>query len=199
MLIPDFDTKLFLDALPKIAPLWDVSEVVKAEQYIRERAEMVRAGVRRCPSWFQEELNALDSRMRAWWDDWRQEWILDRRQDEGFYLTVIRFRPTPDLQLDSKLIEALRANDMQRQSVAENLAKKNAAAEAQEKANEKAGDEIVAAAVDSLSSKSLETMAKVLTAIQTGETIVAHGDDAKFLQRVEDERKKAPKRPRKVK
>lgn len=228
MLIPDFESKCFLDALPKIAPSWDVLEVKKAEGFLRERVEMVRAGVLRCPSWFQEELNKIDSRLRCWWDEWTGKWVIDRLQDEGivegmlrlakdqpqdvadsirasasgmlaegaYYLTVLQFQPNENFQLDRSLLDALRKADMQRfSSPAEYLTKKREEAAKIEEANKKAGDEKIMAAVDSLSSKRLETFLKVHEAFETGETIIAHGEDAKFLQGIEDARRLAPPLP----
>lgn len=221
MLVVDYETHLFLKVLPKIAPAWAPIEVKKAEGFLRERAEMVRAGVRRCPTWFQEELNSIESRLRCWWDAWKEEWVIDRLQDEGvvqdtlnlakvetaenaqalrksaesfdgpYYLTIMHFKPGGEFQLDRKLLDALRSSDMQRHvSPAAWQAEQDAKAEKIEAANGKAGTDIALAGVDKLSAKSAETMVKVFDALATGETIIAHGDDAKVLQRVEDERKR---------
>lgn len=222
MWIPDYESHLFLKALPHVAPAWDVRETDKAAAYLRSRKEMVEAGVARCPEPFRVELSRIESKLRAWWDAWKEEWIIDRLQDDDvvssmlrlaeaenaeisealrvaaagliedgpFYRTIMHFKPAGDFQLDERLLDAIRMSDMQRAgSPAQYDAAKEARAEEIREANAKAGDDAVLGAVDSLSNKSLETMAKVFEALETGETIIAHGDDAKFLQRVDDERK----------
>src|SRR5947207_14437180 len=78
-LVPNFEGKRLLEILERL-PL---DERRQLRSVIRQRAAMVRAGVMRCPTWFQEELNAIDSRLRAWWDAGNQRWIIDRLQDEG--------------------------------------------------------------------------------------------------------------------
>jgi hypothetical protein len=83
MLVMDYESKIFVDAAKLCLPLWSPDDMVKAERYLRDRAEMVRSGVLRCPEWFQTALNKIDSRLRCWWNAWTEEWIIDRRQDEG--------------------------------------------------------------------------------------------------------------------
>lgn len=90
MLIMDYESKLYVDAARKLLPVWSPDDLHLAERYLRERAEMVKAGVVRCPSWFQEELNKIDSRLRCWWDAWKEEWCIDRRQDEGIVEGLLR-------------------------------------------------------------------------------------------------------------
>jgi hypothetical protein len=158
-------------------------ELKLVEAHLRERQEMVRYGVTRCPTWFMEELLKLDGKMRAWWDSWAEQWILDRLQDEGFYITVMRFKPDGELQLDQHLIEFLRANDMHRFTPAEHRKKKQEAADATQKRNDRAASEKVLAAVDSLSSKALREFIAVEEAIQSGETITAHGDTLNFIEK----------------
>ncbi|HDY64688.1 MAG TPA: hypothetical protein ENH84_00445 [Phycisphaerae bacterium] len=51
------------------------------------------------------------------------------------------------------------------------------------KQNEKAGDEKVAAAVDSLPSKNLREFIDVERSRHTGETVISHGPDQAFLER----------------
>src|SRR5436190_2681661 len=213
-LVPDFESKLLLDILDRL-PL---DEQRQLRSVIRQRAAMVRAGVMRCPTWFQEELNAIDSRLRAWWDAVNQRWIIDRLQDEGiverlrrmsedgvldargeatgllangpFYLTILQFTPTPELQLDRQLLKMLQKCDMQRfESPSAYLAKQREAAERTQRANDQAATDKVAEAVDSLSSKQIEEFIAVETAIATGETITAHGSSASYLERAQQERR----------
>jgi hypothetical protein len=223
MLVPDFESKILLDIAPKVA--FHPEERAKLERHIRERAEMVRTGVERCPTWFQEELNNLDSRLRAWWNSWTEQWVIDRLQNEGvvermervareegdtdtahalresatglladgaYYLTVLHFTPSPSLQLDRHLIAMLRSWDMQRfESPREYAAKKREAAEKVEAQNERASMDKVMAAVDQLSTKQLENFIAVEEARASGETITARGEDAKFLERAAEDRRKA--------
>jgi hypothetical protein len=223
MSIPDFESKILLDIAPKVA--FHPEERAKLERHIRERAEMVRTGVERCPAWFQEELNSLDPRLRAWWNCWTEQWVIDRLQDEGvvermervareegdhdtaqglresatglladgaYYLTVLRFTPSPTLQLDRQLIAMLRSCDMQRfESPQEYVARKREAAEKVEARNERASMDQVMGAVDQMSTKQLENFIAVEEARASGETITARGEDAKFLERAAEERRKA--------
>jgi len=189
MFYDDFETHALISIHDRVlgTALMDVDEVAKLEARIRDRKEMVRYGVLRCPSWFQEELNRLDSKMRAWWDSWEEKWVLDRLQDEGYYLTVIQFRPNGQFQLDRSLLEALKASDMQKYSPGEYLARKREAAEEIKKKNDQAATDKVMAAVDSLSSKQIKNFIAVEEAIRSGETITAHGQDAKFLEHAKQE------------
>ncbi len=223
--VPDFESKLMLDTLPNIMPSMPTGEVEKVEAYLRDRNEMVKAGVRRCPSWFQEELMGLDSHLRCWWDAWKGEWIIDRFQNEGivegllrlaetesadfketlrksatgllekgkYYLTVMHFKPTPELQPDRALIEYLKSCDMQAySSPAEYIAKKNREADAKAEANKRAGDDGMLARIDELSDKQVHTFVEASQALADGDPIYCHGEDLKFMQGIEDARKKAP-------
>jgi hypothetical protein len=180
MLVPDFESYLLLSNKHVLSAL--PLERDKIEKRIRDRAEMVRAGVMRCPSWFQEELNRLDSRSRAWWDAWREEWVLDRLQDEGYYLTFLHFQPRPGFELDRKLIEMLRSNDMQTKTPGEHIKDKEDVARDNQRANEQASTDRVMAAVDKMSSKQIRQFIDVEQAIASGDTITPHGSDLKFLE-----------------
>lgn len=218
-LVPDFESKLLIDIAPKLATLPE--EFDKLQVYVRNRAEMVRRGVLRCPSWFQEELNQLDSRLRCWWDSWQDKWIIDRLQDEGiaeklrrmsedgkidaygestgllasgpYYLTIMQFTPTPDFPLDRQVIELLRRSDMQRFDAAEHLKNKREAAEKQQKENDRVATEKVLGVVDQMGAKQMEQFIAVEEAIQNGETITAHGSDLAFLERANADKQRALK------
>lgn len=194
MFYEDFETKALIAIHDKAlgTSMLDVDNMAKLKRHIQDRREMVRMGVMRCPSWFQEELNRLDSKMRAWWDAWEEKWVLDRLQEEGFYLTVIQFKPTPDFQLDRNLLDTLRANDLQRYSdPKEYVRKKREAAALKQKQNEAASDEKVLEAIDGMSSKQIKNFIEVTEAIRTGETITAHGSDLAFLERAQADKQKA--------
>src|SRR5215831_6165988 len=105
MLVPDFESKLLLDLAPLVAI--DCGERAKLERHIRERAEMVRTGVGRCPPWFQAELNRLDPHLRAWWNAWTEQWVIDRLQDEG---VVERMERVARDEGDADSAQALRAS-----------------------------------------------------------------------------------------
>lgn len=191
MFYPDYETYGLILIAQKLlgTPQMSAVEMKKLETFIRERNDMVRLGVKRCPSWFMEELLALDSKLRAWWDAWKEEWVIDRLQDEGFYATIIHFKPIGEFQLNRALIETMKANDMQRYPSAEAyLASKRAKAEEGRKKQEEAHNEKVLAAVDSLSSKRLKEFIAVTEAVQSGDTIQAGGDDLKFLERCASEK-----------
>lgn len=185
MLVPDFESKLLMELRPHL--LSNPVELDKLDVFIRERAEMVRAGVLRCPTWFQEELNKLDSRSRAWWDAWSERWVLDRLQDEGFYLTYLQFEPRPGFYLDRTLLDMLRSRDMQAKTPAEQMAEKDKAAELRQKANEQANNNAVLARIDKMSSKQIKEFIAVEEAIQSGDKIIAHGESEKILERAKAE------------
>lgn len=197
MFYNDFETEALIRIYDKVLGTeasMHPDEMRKLEMHIRERREMVRTGVARCPTWFQEELNRLDSKMRAWWDSWKEEWVLDRLQEEGFYLTVVHFQPKGELQLDRSLIELLRKNDLQRYSDPKEYVRQvRERAAAKQQANEAAATDKVLAAVDKMSSKQIEDFIAVETAIQNGETITAHGPDAKFLEQAASDKSRALK------
>lgn len=92
-----------------------------------------------------------------------------------------------------EIIRQLRANDPRHNSADRILAETRGAAEVQRKANDAKGDERVMAAVDSLSSRALGTFLEVETALRTGETILAHGDDANFIESAQAKTKAAAK------
>lgn len=69
------------------------------------------------------------------------------------------------------------------------MEKKRAAAKLRQEQLRKAADEQVRAAVDSMSTKRMEQFIAVEQAIQSGETIVAHGSDQQFLERTHEAQK----------
>lgn len=221
--IPDFESKLMIDTLPNVMPAMHPDDVKEAAGYLRNRAEMVRAGVSRCPSWFQEELMQLDSHLRCWWDVWKEEWVIDRFQNEGvvegllrlaenesddakkairasatgllekgkYYLTVMHFKPEGEFQLNRALIEYLKSCDMQAySSPAEFIAKKNREADAKAASNARAGEDKMLAAIDAVHDPA--TFMAASNAIANDEPICAHGDDLKFMEGIEEARRKAP-------
>ncbi len=223
--IPDFESKLMIDALPNIMPIMPTGEVEKVESYLRDRNEMVKAGMKRCPSWFMEELMELDPHLRCWWDSWKEEWVIDRFQNEGivegllrlaetesadfksairnsatgllqegkYYLTVMHFKPEGELQLNRALIQNLRSCDMQRySSPAEYLAEKRRKADAIEEANKRSGNDVMLSKIDAMTDKQVHTFVEASQALADGDAIHCHGDDAKFMQGIEDARKQAP-------
>lgn len=78
-----------------------------------------------------------------------------------------------------QVVRLLEENDMQRVGAHQHRLNKKAAAEATRQANDKAGDEKILAAIDSLSSKQIQNFCQVEHAIATGDTVTLHGDDMK--------------------
>ncbi len=193
MFAPDYESYLLILVHDRVmgTSLMSPDDVNRVETHLHDRQWMVHQGTLRCPSWFQEELNRLDSKMRAWWDSWNEEWVLDRLQPEGFYVTVMHFKPAGEWQLSRHLIEFLRANDLHRFTPAEYLAKKQEAAENQQQQNEAAATEKVLEAVDNMSSKQIKEFIAVEEAIASGDTITAHGDSLRFLEHAHAETQKA--------
>lgn len=169
----------------------DPDELGRLQNHIRARKEMVRLGEHRAPTWFVEELIKLDSKMRVWWNSWTEEWVLDRLQEEGHYVTVLHFRPTQDFALDLSLIAALKKSDMQRETPAEQVARKREAAGRIQKQNEQAHTDKVLAAVDSLSSKQLKEFIAVEEALHSGDTIQSFGDDRRTIEAAQREKEAA--------
>lgn len=228
MLVLDYESKLYLDAAAKLLPLWSPDDVKYAERHLRARSEMVDAGVRRCPTWFQEELITIDPYLRCWWDAWKEEWVIDRFQSEGviegllrlaeqepeeyrqslrksasgilekgpYYLTVVHFKQEGEFRLDRHLLDMLRASDLQKfKNPAEYIRQKEAAAEAVLKANDKASDDKMLAAVDSLSNKQIHEFIEVSKVLGTDETLIAHGESAKIMEGIAEARRKGPPMP----
>jgi hypothetical protein len=75
------------------------------------------------------------------------------------------------------------------------LKKKDQASQAVIAANEKASTDKVAAAVDSLSTKQVTNFLAVERARHTGETIIHHGQDLKFMEHVAEASKTTPPPP----
>lgn len=238
---PDHDSKMMLDLLDgavvaqidgrpmHIGRNLPPEEFAFVEEFIRERKAMVESGLRRVPSWFQESLNRAYPDLRAWWDDWRGEWIIDRLQSAAtaealeraakssdqataeslrasaamlaktgpYYLTVVKFAPgdcyqgtEEPIDLNRRFIEWLKANDMSRYSPEEIVAMKEGAAAMQALENEKAAQDGMRAVIDGMSRKEIHEFIEVSKAIQTGEKIIAHGDDEKWLDGINESGRK---------
>lgn len=213
MFTPDYTSYLALISVDKLLPWPDEWELF--QRWIRERQAMVEAGILRCPPWFQEELTKIDSRLRAWWDSEKDEWVIDRLQDAGiaerlvraarheaiaetaesmqksaatlldygnFYCTLIHFKPRPGFQLDQGLLDMLKAADMQAVEPAEYMAKKQDAAERAQQQNDVQGTDRVKAVIDAMSEKQVQQFLEVSEAIESGETVVAHGPDLRWVE-----------------
>lgn len=183
-LYPDYETNSLILIHGRMLgmALLDPDEMAKLQSHIRARSEMVRMGLNRAPTWIVDELLKLDSKLRLWWDSWKEEWVIDRLQEENYYLTVMHWHPSPEFPLDLSLIEALKSRDMQRETPAEQLARKREAAAKIRQQNEKAADEKVLEAIDGLSRKQLSEFIEVEQAIQSGEEIRPMGDDRRMIE-----------------
>lgn len=86
----------------------------------------------------------------------------------------------------SEIVANLLRNDPRRQTPEQAFADTRTHADTAAKTRDSEGSERVLAAVDGLSSKALGTFLEVEGALRSGETILAHGDDARFIQKAID-------------
>ena len=173
MLVPEYETKLMVGMMPSICDNPDA--VATIERWVRDRAAMVRAG-RLAPA---DDKQSLFASARAF------------AESGPYYMPVLHFRPGPEMQLDRNCIEFIRSCDMSRYTPAEYFAMKEEAAAKKRAENEKAAENNMLARVDSMSNAAIHEFLEVSRAIQTGETIVAHGDDLKLIERLAEDGKKA--------
>jgi hypothetical protein len=190
-MIPELESRTLMDMVAR--GCWLPTELAAIERLIRDNIAQVEAGVQKPTAriW-TTKLQAYDPLLRLRWD-YKQGWVIERLVREWrcwAICGVIGFHCVP-----SNLLDILAAGDMQRVGPGEYLQRKRAAAARKREANDKLATERVLAAVDSLSEKRIKEFISVEQAIQTGDTIVAHGATEKSLDRMRQASFRAQQEP----
>jgi len=168
-------------------------------QKIHDRAQMLRAGATRCEcgwwcstgehetrSCWNKRLQELDSYLRLRWDFQLGYYVVDRyvRPERAWAPVLFWCNEVGEPRgLSGQLLELLRENDMQRVGAREWLRKKREAAAKKQAALRKAGNEALLAAIEQLSNARVKQFVDVERAIQSGERVILHGSDLRFVER----------------
>jgi hypothetical protein len=184
MLLPhpaiDLEVKTLTDMLA--LGKWLPHEVVGIQHQIRDRRAQVEAGsLHPSSAYWTPKLQSIDPRLRLRWD-FKAGWVIDRAVSEWGCWAIcatLGFRYIPE-----NLLDILRAGDMQRVGAEKWLEQKREKAQGVQDANEKRSADAVLGAVDKLSDKRIKEFIAVERAVQTGETIVAHGQTERSLDRM---------------
>jgi hypothetical protein len=183
-MMPPHQTDLEAKTLADMLALgkWDSHEVAHIERQLRDRQAQIEAGLTSGTSLhWTAQLQTLDPRLRLRWD-LKQGWVIDRAVPEwGCWAIcgVLGHRHVP-----LNLLDIMRAGDMQRVGADKWLEQKREAAKRVRDANEKRSTDAVLGAVDRLTDKRIKEFIAVERAVQTGETIVAHGATERSLDRM---------------
>lgn len=187
----DLEARTLMDMLAR--GCWLSHEVSGIERQIRDRREQVAAGLSSPTSaHWTAKLQTLDKQLRLRWD-FKQGWVIERDVPEWrcwAICGVLGFREVP-----LNLLDILRRSDMQRVGPDEWLRQKREQAAKIRESNDRNATEKVLAAVDKLSEKRVKEFIEVERAVQTGETIVAHGESEKMLDRMRQASFRAEQEP----
>lgn len=157
---------------------------------IRRRAEISRLGLKKVPEHIVTDLHMIDPRLRIRWEFDENCFVVELAYEQvRCWIPVVIWKDEDGypLPLDNRIIEALRTGDMWKFATpAEYLRFKRNQALEQQRKNEEERQNRTKDAISDLSRKQLEQFQAVDTAIKTGETIIAHGDDLKFLERAKE-------------
>lgn len=173
---------------------WLPHEVAHIRRQIQERKEQLAAGLAdpTAAAWTRTLRQEIDPLLRMRFD-FKSGYVLDRWVKEWSYWATVGVLGFQKIRLD--LCDYLRSRDMQRIGAERYLRLKREEAAKVCAANEKAATLKVEAAVDSLSEKRIQNFIAVERARHTGETLVHHGPDLKFVEHVEELQKSAGYRP----
>lgn len=176
--------------------MWSASETAQIQRNVTILREAASAGLSKVPPDYQAKLEQIDPLLRARFDFVVDMWAIERWvEEDGFNRwELIAHRHN----LNDRLLADLRAGDTWKdgKSPEEILREKREAAQAKEKANDRAGDERIAAAVDSLSHKQQREFIAVENAVASGEKVTCHGPMETFMDRQYEASKTAPDIPR---
>ena len=176
----DLESKTLADMLA--LGKWLTHEVAAIERQIRDRREQVEAGLSLPTALhWTARLQALDAKLRLRWD-FKQGWVIERAVEEWGCWAICGVLGHRYIPLN--LIDIMRAGDMQRVGADKWLQQKRDAAQKVRNTNEKHATDTVLGAVDKLSDKRIKEFIEVERAVQTGETIVAHGATERSLDRM---------------
>jgi len=173
---------------------WAPTEVAHIRRQIHDHQQQLLAGVANPTAgvWtgiLNRELDPL-LRMRL---DFKLGFVLDRWVSDWNCWAVVGTLGWSRIRPD--LVDYLKSRDMQRYGAEKYLAMKRKQAAKVCEANERKSTEKVLAAVDSLSSKQVENFVRVEQARHTGEKLVHHGPDLRFVEHVAEAQKTTPAIP----
>jgi hypothetical protein len=187
----DFDTQSSLAYLPRAMSSVSPDEIKIMKEGLQRLQENVTVGLMRTPPWADEKLKRafpnIHLRFRFDLNIW-QCWVIEKWCAELFDSWVIVHKlvdQTGELSefTVAQAIVTLHEGDTSRFSNIEEFRRhQQDKADKAKAANDRKVEEGILERVDSLSTKSLNTLVDALIAVQTGETITAHGDDEKFLE-----------------
>jgi hypothetical protein len=181
--------------------MWDLHEIAAIRAQIADRKAQIMSGLGSATQiYWTLQVQRLDefSRVRR---DPIHGWMLDRWVEElccwhpvGYIGAGGRLEDgkVVDDKVRPDLIAFLKAHDLQRPGYVE---EKRAAAQGVRDENERKSSEAVAAAVDRLTDRRIKNFIEVERAIQTGETIVAHGETERSLDRMRQASFRAQQQP----
>lgn len=190
----DADTEGWKDIASQLTAE-SVSEWPAIRAMIMDRCQAFDSGRFHAPHWFNLRLRQIDPCLQLRWEFYQGCWVVDRfARNLRCWLPVVIWkddagRPRP---LDNTLLEAIQEGDMWRfPSAQAYLAYKRERAAKVRAENERKGDEKLLDAIDRMSRRQIENFIEVERAFQTGETIEAHGEDYKTLERMNEAGRKA--------
>lgn len=187
---PDEETLTLQRMLERGQWLPHEREPIKRQLY--DRKAWVEAGVLYpgAEHWSRKLRAELDPWLRLRFDFY-QGWMLERFHSECWRIVgCLGFK-----RIQPDFVDFLRSRDMQAVGANEYLRRKRADADKVRESNEKKSTEKVMAAVDSLSSRQISQFVAVERARHTGEKIIHHGEDLKFMEHVEEKQKTEPAPP----
>jgi hypothetical protein len=191
----DADARTMMNIAANMAIVMTPEVAREVERNIRERVNMVSAGADRAPAWFTHRLKEIDPLLRARACFERERWVIERWNvlERCWTLIMVWQAANGDyLSLDGRIFQILHEGDMHRfSSPMEYLRYKRGKAAKVREANDKAHTEKVMGAIDSLGAKRAQNFIDVEHALQTGETIIAHGPLEKELDELDKIKKKA--------
>jgi hypothetical protein len=177
----DLEAKTLVDMLAR--GQWLPSEVTGIERRVRDRMAQVEAGLSFAPAprWTVKLQHEIDELLRLRWD-FLHGWVVERAVAEWGCWAICGV--IGQRQIPYNLIDILHAGDMQRIGPDNYLRQKRAAAEQVRQSKESATTDKVLGAVDRMSEAGIKNFIAVERAIHTGDTIVAHGETEKMLDRM---------------
>lgn len=158
---------------------------LELQRQIDERLAQDVEGVKRVPKDVTQKLRAFDSKLRARYEFRIEGMVIERLAPEAGGWVQVAMWPEDEGRVPMPIelvIETLGDGDMQKYRNAEAyLEVKRERAKKVREANARAADENIKERVDSLSRKQITQFLQAERALATGERIVAHGADEKFL------------------
>lgn len=188
----DADTKHAVDVLSMMIPFGEAAD--RQRLIVSHRKDMVDAGLAAVPPLCQEILRDYEDLLRFRWSFDHFCWVVDRWvKEQKAWVTVLRWLDEnghPKLLgtwAAYEIVDTLRAHDMQRWSSPEAYLKhKRELAQKKQIENDKKGTDHILEVIDRMSDKQVQTYIDAHRAMHTGEKIIAHGNDEKFLERTHE-------------